>query len=189
MSTEKTREARWLAWVTWVAILAPLPYGLSRLLWAAGLPVGIDEWLLQDLRAPGWGSVYIAFLVLLSEGTAVFTHRYVLMRRRTVPAWVPWLGGRRVGHRTVIGALAMPIAILASANVTTVPAMLDGFTIPADNAGLPGWSFWGQVVTFWTWGIALTVATLAYWRSVRVRRPRSRGRRTRSVSASPGLRS
>ena len=182
-------EKRWVAWVTWIAILAPLPYGISRLVWAAGLPVGIEQWLLDDLHAPGWGSVYIAVLVLLSEGTAVFTHRYVLVRRRTVPARVPWLGGRPVGHRAVIGVLAMPIAILASANVTTLPAMLAGFTIPADNAGLPGWSFWGQVATFWLWGVSLAVATLAYWRSTRVQRPRSRGHRTRSASASPALRS
>lgn len=182
-------EKRWVRWATWIAIVAPLPYGLSRLLWAAGLPVGIDEWLLHDLHAPGWGSVYIAVLVLLSEGTAVFTHRYVHMRSRTVPAWVPWLGGRPVGHRAVVGVLAMPIAILASANATTLPAMLDGFTIPAGNAGLPGWSFWGQVVTFWAWGLSLTVATLAYWRSTRARRPHASGRRARSASASPGPRS
>jgi hypothetical protein len=61
----KRAERRWVAWVTWMAILAPVPYGVSRLRWAAGVPVGIDEWLLHDLGAPGWGSIYIAFLALL----------------------------------------------------------------------------------------------------------------------------
>jgi hypothetical protein len=83
------------------------------------------------------------------------------------------LGRRPVGRRAVMGALSMPIAILAVANASTVPVMLDGFTIPADNAGLPGWSFWGQVATFWIWGLALTAATLVYWRSTR---PRARAR-------------
>jgi hypothetical protein len=174
MSLETPHQRRWITWVTWIAILAPLPYSVSRLLWAAGLPVGIDEWLLRDIHAPGWGSVYIVFLVLLAEGTAVVTHRYVHLRRQTVPASIPWLGGRPVGHRAVIGVLAMPIAILAWANATAVPIMLDGFTIPAGNAGLPGWSFWGQVATFWVWGVSLTVATLAYWRSTRTPRRSAR---------------
>ncbi len=39
----------------------------------------------------------------------------------------------------------------------------DGFTIREDNAGLPAWSFWGQVATLWIWGISLTIATTAYW--------------------------
>jgi hypothetical protein len=39
---------RWLTAVTWLAILTPIPYGVSRLLWAAGVPAGIDEHLLRE---------------------------------------------------------------------------------------------------------------------------------------------
>jgi hypothetical protein len=41
--------------------------------------------------------------------------------------------------------------------------MLDGFRIPADLHGLPGWSFWGQVAVFMTWGVSPTAATFVYW--------------------------
>jgi hypothetical protein len=43
----------------------------------------------------------------------------------------------------------------------------DGFTIPPGNDGLPGWSFWGQVATFWIWGVSLGIATAAYWLDTR----------------------
>jgi hypothetical protein len=39
---------RWIGAVTWLAIVAPPPYSLSRLLWAAGIPVGIDRDLLRE---------------------------------------------------------------------------------------------------------------------------------------------
>jgi hypothetical protein len=43
VSAARSTDRRWVGWITWVAILAPLPYGLSRLLWAAGVPFGISE--------------------------------------------------------------------------------------------------------------------------------------------------
>ena len=175
MTSTTTGPSRWVTWVTWAAIIAPLPYGVSRLLWAAGLPVGIDAALLREFGAPGWGSAYILVLALLSEGTGIFTHLFLRTRRRTVPDRVPLVGGRRVRRGVVIGALLGPIAILANFNATTVPMMLDGFTIPPGNAGMPGWSFWGQVATFWVWGLSLSAATFAYWRTTGVSRPRRPG--------------
>jgi hypothetical protein len=51
---ERERESRWVVVVTWVAILAKLPYSLSRVLWAAGVPAGIDRELLREFHSPGW---------------------------------------------------------------------------------------------------------------------------------------
>jgi uncharacterized membrane protein len=146
-----------LAWVTTLAILAPAPYALSRLLWAAGIPIGIDaEMLHDDFRAPGWGSVQILLLAVLCEATALYTAVFIRDRR------VPVLAGRRVRPWVVTLPLLAPIAILAGFNVWGVGLMLDGFTIPADNAGVPGWSFWGQIAIFLVWGVSLTVATVSY---------------------------
>jgi hypothetical protein len=153
--------------VTWVAILAPLPYSVSRLLWAAGIPLGIDEGLLREFQSPGWGSVYILCLALLPEATALFTHTFVASRRRTAPDGVPLIGGRPVRPSLVVGVLLVPIVILAGFNVWSLGPIANGFSIPADNAGLPGWSFWGQVATFWLWGVSLATATAAYWLATR----------------------
>jgi len=153
--------------VTWVAILAPLPYSASRLLWAAGIPLGIDRDLLREFHSPGWGSVYILCLALLPEATAVFTRTFVASRTRTVPHRMPFVGGRDVRPALVVSVLLVPIAILAGFNAWSLCPITDGFVMPEANAGLPGWSFWGQVATFWVWGVSLAVATLAYWKATR----------------------
>ena len=39
---------------------------------------------------------------------------------------------------------------------------------PRVAEGIPGWSFWGQVLIFWVWGVSLTLATAIHlWRTVR----------------------
>jgi len=68
--THLAAGSSWATSVTWVAILAPLPYSLSRLLWAAGVPFGISPEGLRELDSPGWGSLPILLLALLSEATA-----------------------------------------------------------------------------------------------------------------------
>jgi hypothetical protein len=154
-------------WVTTIAILAPLPYSLSRLLWAAGIPLGIDEELLREFDSPGVGSLYLLLLATLPEATAWFTHEFVASRRRFVAVRIPLVGGRPVRPALVLAPLMVPIAILAGFNLWSLGPIMDGFVIPTDNDGLPGWSFWGQVATFWVWGVALAVAAAAYWHEMR----------------------
>ncbi len=105
--------------------------------------------------------------MLLAEGTALFTHVFVASRRSTMPERVLLLGGRPVRPALVVGPLLAPIAILAGFNLWSLGPITDGFTIPPANRGLPGWSFWGQVASFWIWGTALTIATANYWHETR----------------------
>jgi hypothetical protein len=169
-------QPRWVRRVTWVAVLAPLPYSLSRLVWAAGVPFGIDERLLREFHSPGWGSLYILCLALLPEATALFTHTFVATHRRTVPRIIPRAGGRAVRPALVVWVLAIPIAILAGFNLWSLGPITSGFSIPDANAGLPGWSFWGQVATFWIWGVSLPIAAAAYWVGAREWAPRQHTR-------------
>lgn len=164
-----SREARWASWITCLAIAAPLPYSLSRLLWAAGIPTGIHEDVLRhDLQSPGLGSLGMLVLILLAEGTSVYTHVFVGSRRPDVPAWVPFLGGRRVRPMLVIAPLLAPIWILASFNYWSLSYIADGFAMPGEVAAdLPAWSFWLQVATFWIWGMSLAIATALYWYDTR----------------------
>lgn len=162
-------EAGWVSWITRVAIVAPLPYSLSRLLWAVGIPVGIHQDALRnDLQSPGWGSIGMLVLILLAEGTSIYTHLFVGSRRPDVPAWIPFLGGRRVRPLLVIAPLLTPIWILSSFNYWTLPYIADGFAMPGEvGEDLPPWSFWLQVATFWVWGVALAIATARYWYDTR----------------------
>jgi hypothetical protein len=153
-----------LDWVTWTAILTPVPYGASRLLWAVGIPVGIDgEGLRREFEIPGWGSLYVLLLVSLTEGTGLYTHVFVRSRAGVVPGWIPLLRGRRVRPWLVAAPLVAPIAILWSFNQWSLQYVSDGFAMPPHVAeGMPAWSFWGQVAIFWTWGLSLTTATAGY---------------------------
>ncbi len=161
------RFTKTLKWATWLAIVAPIPYGISRLLWAAGIPVGIDTASLRELSSPGWGSLGLLVLVGLSEGTALYTHAFLVKRRRTVPDRIPLIGGRPVRPLLVVAPLLAPILILAFFIEWSLGPIGDGFTIPEGNAGLPGWTFWGQVATFWLWGAALPIAVAGYWWAMR----------------------
>ena len=101
--------------------------------------------------------------VVLCEGTAAFTYLFVLARRRTVPGRIPLVGGRRMPPWLVVPPLLAPIGILATFNQWSLQYIFDGFSMPPEVAeGIPGWSFWGQVVIFWIWGVSLTAATLTY---------------------------
>jgi hypothetical protein len=150
--------------IAWVAVLAPLPYSLWRLLWALGIPLGIEpEGLHGFLDSPGLGSLGLLGFVVLCEGTAAFTYLFVLARRRTIPDRVPLLGGRRMPRWLVVLPLLAPIGILATFNHWSLQYIFDGFTMPGEVAeGIPAWSFWTQVAIFWIWGVSLTLATAAY---------------------------
>ena len=163
------QESRLVSAVTWVAIVAPLPYSASRLLWAAGVPVGIERELLEDLHAPGWGSLYIVFLAALADATALLTHVIVRPRARTVPEWVPVLGGRRVRPTMVIAALLLPTLILTWRAALHLRLVFNGFRIPDDISGVPPWSLWAQAALVWIWGASLAIALLAYHRATRPR--------------------
>jgi len=161
----------WTHWAVWIAVLAPLPYGLSRVLWAAGVPVGITKEFLRELSSPGWGSLGLLFLALLSEGTAIFTHAFVKARAQVVPKWVPVLGGRRVRPRMVIGPLLLPVLLLAAVNVAAVHevATHGGILRPEGFPDEPAWSLWAHQAVFLVWGASLAVATFAYWRATELR--------------------
>ena len=100
-----TATPRWLRWVTTIAVFAPLPYSLTRVAWALGIPLGIDAELLREYRSPGIGSLFMLLLAALAEATVVWTH--VFLRRRPE------------GSKWVIAPLEVPILILAHASAST----------------------------------------------------------------------
>ena len=163
-------ERRWVAAVAWLAIVAPLPYSVSRVLWAAGVPVGIDRELLHELDSPGFGSLYILLLAALAEVTALVTHTFVRPRARRVPAWIPGVAGKPVRPAVVVGVLLVPIVILGWRAALHLPLVLDGFHVPGHIRGVPHWSLWVHAGVVWVWATSLAAATLAYHRAMRPRR-------------------
>lgn len=55
-------------------------YSLSRVLWAAGIPVGFSQEGLREIGTPGSGQ--LGMLALAAEATAIFVHAFVLAGRQ-----------------------------------------------------------------------------------------------------------
>jgi hypothetical protein len=154
----------WIRRITWIAVLAPLPYTVSRVLWAMGIPLGIDADVLHDeLHAPGLGSVFILLLGVAAELTAWWTRAFLLLRPAVYPRWLPLVRGRPVSPVVAAAPLALPIAILAAANAMSAPWIVNGFERDADSSSnVADWAVAVAAVEFWIWGVSLAVATAAY---------------------------
>jgi hypothetical protein len=147
----------------WIAIPGPLPNSLSRVAWALGTPIGISRDGLRQRHAPGTGSIVLMFLAVVSEGTAWFTHAYLLHTAMTVPRWVPVIGGR-YGPRTVVGLLFIPIATLLFSTAQFLGLLLLDRFPPNSHYDVATWNITATSVVIAVWGIALTCATWAYAR-------------------------
>jgi hypothetical protein len=166
-------------WITWVAVLAPLPYSLSRVLWALGVPVGIHEKGLDEIGVPSVGmSAYVLALAVGSAMVGAATYQIALRGRRTLPGFLPFFGGGRVPHFALIVPAALISVFLLSAFFAAehAPKL---FTDPDDfrrsvapEGWAPAWAFWAQEAVFGVWGASLAIATFTYWHRARAARSR-----------------
>ncbi|MFI6501082.1 hypothetical protein [Nonomuraea typhae] len=145
-------------WATAVAVLAPLPYGLQRAAWAAGIPLGVDrayvEALAADAVAKGVTGIGAYALPLLCLGGALLTLGLAQRWGREFPRWVPLLGGRAVPEAmAVVPASVVAVAVTVT-GVTMWRALL--------SSGASDFSTGGVGLFFLPWGLALGVATVAY---------------------------
>jgi len=83
---------RWGTWVTYVAAAIPALYGLTRLAWAAGIPLGVDAAALDEpdmaLAATGLGGFALVGTWLTIGLVRPWGERF--------PRWMVGLAGRRV---------------------------------------------------------------------------------------------
>ena len=153
VAADRTRTlVRWGRAATYVAVLGPLPYGITRLAWALGGGI-----VTLGLIRP-WGEIW--------------------------PRWVPFLAGRRVpvALPTILGGLAA-LAITAGAFSFVRLVLIDALgwqAEPAEPATITGWGTWAPGWLWPFWGIALGIATIAYYH--RRRDPHRQGRGLRPGS-------
>jgi hypothetical protein len=155
---------RWGKAATYAAFLLPLPYGITRLAWALGLPLGIDQDLSGD---PLTARIGEAGLATLAIGGGTVTLGLIRPWGEIWPRWVPFLAGQRVpvALPTILGgvaALAITVGGLAFVRLAIIGA-LGLAPEPAEPPAYTGWATWAPGWLWPFWGIALAVATIAYY--------------------------
>ncbi|TDD98225.1 hypothetical protein [Jiangella asiatica] len=157
--TTPQAAARWGRPAVYVAAVIPALYAVTRWIWVAGVPLGIDE----DLHAEGmtdgslWSGAWLASFALV--GT-VLTLGLVQRWGEVIPRWVPVLRGRPVPVGLAVGPAAVVAALVTSGGLGLIKASrADGaFTLDAD-----GWAAVGPAMLWPLWGVALAAGTLAYY--------------------------
>jgi hypothetical protein len=163
-STHRTDRPKWFAVVGLVAVFIPVLYVFSRLLWAMGIPLGIEQSRMEELGLPGAGSISLVLLSLPALATAWFTFRFAIQNRRTAPRWIPILGGIVPGRKWVIGLLLIPVFILTYANAVNLIVLSTDLAPSGDMEALSRWSLWAHVILFLAWWTALVIVTVRFWR-------------------------
>jgi hypothetical protein len=156
--TSPQNAKRWGRWAVVVACFIPVIYATTRWAWALGIPFGIPDDFLREGQANGmwWAG---AALATLGVGGAILTLGLIQKWGEIFPRWIPYLRGKRVPLAAAIIPATFVSVLITSAGLMFVRLVLNG-SFPFLSVG------WGTVAPelLWPiWGLALGVATLAYY--------------------------
>jgi hypothetical protein len=162
VSTAAARAERWLVVhriaVTVAAALAPVPYALVRATWLTPWPLfGPSAAELETTPV-----IRVTGLIIGSGAVAaaILTLGLILPWGRTLPRWIPGVGGRPVP----IAAAAVPGFAAAGILLTSAaPTLLSTFAVQEVGEAILS----NLLLPFWFWGPALAAAVWAYvgWRT------------------------
>ncbi|MFJ9392372.1 hypothetical protein ACIRON_26365 [Nocardioides sp. NPDC101246] len=154
----------WSRWVRWgrpavtVAIVVPLLYAITRIAWAAGVPLGIRPQMLDELGSGRWAGLGLGLFAVVG---ALLTWGLVARWGEVLWSWVPGVGGREVPV-----AMALVPGILVAGAVTSAGLSFWRMVFAGDLWTVPGatsdWAAWAPEMLWPLWGVALAVACLAY---------------------------
>ncbi|MEV4510006.1 NYN domain-containing protein [Dactylosporangium sp. NPDC049525] len=149
---ERADLLRWGRWAVLVAVLAPVPYEITRIAWFLGVPLGIPHDFLAMMQdTPGMLEVGLG-CALASIGGGILTHGLVSRWGEVYPRWMFWRAGRRVPPMLAV----IPAAVVA---VVLVPAGFMNLRAPV-TAGT--WATTAPGVLWTVWGVALGAAAITY---------------------------
>jgi hypothetical protein len=158
--TQPESAARWGKWAVGVAIVVPCLYAVTRLAWAFGIPLGIDERLVNGGAAGSGGTVAgAAFaLAVVALCGAILTLGLIRRWGEVFPRWLPIIGGTRVPLPLVIVPAGLMSVLITGAGLTFIRLTLTGvFRLDAN------WAVSAPMLVWPVWGSALAAATVAYY--------------------------
>ncbi|MBW7454395.1 hypothetical protein ACFOLF_00055 [Paenibacillus sepulcri] len=171
-TTRMAIAMKWCKRLAWIAIIAALPYGLTRFAWNFGIPLGYPiEGLFEGFGLSYDGIRYYHLpwqawvLVALDFTGAILMHGLISRWGEIYPRWFPFKAGKRVHPLTaVIPAMIISILItIAGVGMWfyTIQAIVNG---SFDNQDfLANWGASGPGFLFIFWGVGLAGASIAYY--------------------------
>ena len=163
--TTPVAAARWGRLAVGTAVVIPVLYAITRWAWALGIPLGISEEFLREGQETGmwWAG---AGLATIAVGGAILTLGLVQRWGEVFPRWIPHFSGRRVPVLLAVVPSSLVSVLVTAAGLMFVRMTLTGRlaeilgerVLTADN-----WGALGPELLWPIWGVALGLATLAYY--------------------------
>ncbi|ASU84230.1 hypothetical protein CDO52_16795 [Nocardiopsis gilva YIM 90087] len=155
--------ARWGRVAVYLAIVPPVVYALTRFAWALGLPLGISEEFLREGQELGMWTTGV-FLASFGLVGAVLTLGLIQRWGEVFPRWMVRLAGRRVPVALAVVPASIVAVLLAVGGVAMWSgyAEMVGEAVSGSDEGM-GLLAVLPTALFPLWGVALGVATLAYY--------------------------
>lgn len=124
-----------------VVPLTVLPAGIWRIVLGFGVPLGFSPAALEADGMPGWGTVSVIFLTVLTEALALLTLGLVRPWGEVVAAWVPGLAGRRIPPAAVVLSASVGGVLLTAMWTFSVVGLIpiDGVDRVDHFTGGAGW--------------------------------------------------
>lgn len=151
--TTPAGAARWGRWAVAVAALVPLLYAVDRFAWLVGIPLLIDDRMLDYLHESGavWAGAGLGAFAAVG---AVLTLGLAQRWGERFPRWMRRLRGKPVP----IGLAVVPASVVAVL-VTSTGLSMTASPKLAEALGGPA----APLLAFPVWGVALAAATYAYY--------------------------
>jgi hypothetical protein len=166
--TSPSKAAHWGRIAVYVSLVVPVLYAITRYAWALGIPLGMTEAYLRSGQGRG---IWISGLFLATFGLvgALLTLGLVQRWGEVFPRWMPGLAGRRVSIALAVVPASI-VSVLLVVGGIVIWAGLAQMAAALASTGMQGVGLiWGIIIQvgptllFPVWGMALAVATLAYY--------------------------
>ena len=161
----------WLrGWAIAGVVIPALGWALPHGLWMLGVPFGIPGEEIDEIRrdiTPMTAAAITFVPALASLLTLGLAQRW----GRVFPAWMPWLGGRRVPPPLALipaGTVAVALVAYGVIGVGIITRDLSTGELTAAELA-EGWAAAATVLVFLAWGVSLGVAAYGYHRTTRHR--------------------
>jgi hypothetical protein len=141
-----------------VSVVVPVGYAVTRIAWALGIPLGIQQATLDELGNGRYAGLGLALFALAG---AWLTTGLLARWGEVFWSWVPGWGGRPVPVR-----LALVPGLVVAGAVTSAGLSFWRLVLTGELGRVPGapsdWAAWAPELFWPVWGPALAVACLAY---------------------------